>query len=299
MTLVGVSTEEAAAVGPVSTKIDEQRLGNCCTVMMMADQLKPEPEPTAEYQAPKTRNIFLTWTCIEGHTDTEKFIRTRLIRLPHSPYKGEKSCLLVGSQAHRLTKKNNKRKTVDEIINVKSLHHSNLDVTKNKINRVLEEYPIILCDNRTASDVPVLIRSKILAKIDCTEPKAFRRRVEWGVKSTAIKVAKGSLSVKIGSSLLSKTELMENIKFTLRFVEDHLPDIWANLHTASIFTAGAKPLEVLSRVSNGQPTSTTLNNKEKRKHEDNSDDNTDNDTPLEERGIDIFAMRKRKKASKS
>ena len=297
MPLVGVSTEEAAAVGPISSKLDEQRLDNCCAVMMMAKQLRPnEPEPVAG-ERQKPQNIFLTWTCIDGHTDSEKFIRTRTIRLAHSPFKGEKSCLLVGAQAHRLTKKNNKRKTVNEIINVKSLHHSNLDITKNKINRVLDEFPIILCDNRTVSDTPVLIRSKILAKIDCSDPKSFRRRVEWGLKSTAIKVGKGSLSVRVGSTLLTKSELKDNIKFTLRFVEDHLPEIWCNLHTASVFTAGAKPLELLSRVSKLSD-EITSDDKEKRKADNSDDEDDEDDTPIENRGIDIFAIRKRRKAAK-
>ncbi|KAJ9458734.1 hypothetical protein DIPPA_13702 [Diplonema papillatum] len=268
--LKGVSSEEAARKGPVSTKLDDQRLANCCSAMLIGTATpdralgelselaeavhdakkakKPSKQAAAVEAQPASvvRAIYLTWTCHERFS-AEKFVRTRLIRLHHSPYKNAKSCLVSGGPVHRYEKKNKRRPAVDTVVSVKSLRHTDLDVQEQRLREFCAEYPFILCDNRCVNELPLTLRKRVAVKVDCSDMRTFRKKLEWAARSTAIKTGKGQLSVKVGTNLLASPELQENVRFFLRFVEDHMPEVWRNVKEVSIFTDGKKPLKLLAR----------------------------------------------------
>eukprot|EP01064_Diplonema_japonicum_P003791 TRINITY_DN1248_c0_g1_i1.p1 TRINITY_DN1248_c0_g1~~TRINITY_DN1248_c0_g1_i1.p1 ORF type:complete len:301 (+),score=64.17 TRINITY_DN1248_c0_g1_i1:69-971(+) len=297
--LKGVSTDQAKQEGPVSYKLNEERLLKTCKTMLMAEELEEGD----------VKKIFLRWNCFEGFGD-EKYIRTRNIRLAHSAYKGQNSCLIIGAEAHRCKKKNNKRPTVDHIVSVKSLKHSNMDIETEKQKKLLDDYKLLICDNRCINEVHPLLKKKIAVKLDCTDMGALRNRLDWALKSASIQTGKGYLSIRVGSTLLTADELAENTRFVLRFLEDHIPDIWLNLKTVSLQRDGLKSIKILCKADpelmggGGVPTpvvAVPVSPTKKRSRQPEADEEGEQDIetiPISERGIDIFSMRKKKKKSK-
>eukprot|EP00754_Rhynchopus_humris_P045251 Rhum_TRINITY_DN4743_c0_g1::Rhum_TRINITY_DN4743_c0_g1_i1::g.15495::m.15495 len=308
--LKGVSSVQAAAEGPLTCDFDSARARKCAAALLLPTEAEKDfaldqaALPEHKRLEPPVRKVFLQWTCFDRYGE-EKFIRTRNIRLFHSAFKGQRSCLLVGGQVTRYKQKNNKREVVDDVINIRSVRHSNLDVQQRKIDDIVKKYPLIMCDNRYVQELPKPMRQKISVKVDCTDMGQFRKKAEWAVKSTAIKVGKGVLSVRVGSTLLTTTELLENVRFALRFLEDHIPELFANLKEASLFSPGYPALKLVNKVkalpSTLQPDEILLGSsaaakkqqqqRQKRAREEQVPEVSLLDVAIEDRGVDIFAQR--------
>ena len=310
-TLKGVSSKQASAEGPVSTPLDSVRAKKCAAALLLPtasekeyldEQATLQEGEPATVPEPPLRCVYLTWTCLDKFGE-EQYIRTRNVRLFHSAYKGMKSVLIAGGPVHRYQKKNNKKNVIDDIVSVRTLKHADIDVQKKRLKKFTDEYGLILCDNRCIRELPTALKSKVAVKLDCTDMKKFTQKVDWGLKSASIKTGKGVLSMRIGSVLLTPTELLENIRFALRFLEDHIPEIWGNLKAASLLSPGHPPLKILDKLNEiptGMPTPTpvAVSNTEPQQKSKGTKRKAVSQN-IEDVGIDIFSMKRPKKGGKA
>eukprot|EP00755_Sulcionema_specki_P019092 Sspe_Gene.68564::Locus_40425_Transcript_1_1_Confidence_1.000_Length_1357::g.68564::m.68564 len=238
--------EQAAREGPQSVQLDQDHLRKCCATVLA--KVAEEAAVQAGSYREGMHFIHLQWTCVcPNLLREERATRSKFIKMVHPPYQGLRSCLLVGGQVHRYQRKNKKKHAVDEVFSVKQFREKRIEDTKEKIDKLLEEYKLIICDNRCMHEIPRPLRAKVAMKIDCTDVRRLQGKLSWAVQCTSIRPGKGVVSMRIANTRFTVDQLMDNVRFTLRYLEVHHPDIFKNIREASLVGKGCIPIPFFTR----------------------------------------------------